>query len=423
MKAALYFFILATACGAASSQDLDPLDVVFRPDIDSSVAGQTFGERIDSDGPWAVVGAPEVAGQDGRVYLFRYDNGSWDFIKEIVAPTSISNPFRFGFDVAIHGEWLAATTQSGEIALYQRDLGGVDNWGYSATVTVADTAAYRDADFRNTLSLHGNVLAVGSPTADLAPFAALNETGLVSIFRNSGAGWSLDQTILPPVADQIADANFGLSIAVTSNILVIGSPEFPVLGIAESGKAWVYREGMGDGDYTYESDLTSDTPEMTARFGTGVSASGGWIAVGAPLGAGDLTPALTNDGSIYLFEQSMGMWTLSQEVIPSQPDFLNEYGHSVVLSGDLMWSADEDATYLHRRGDMGWTEVDRTPAPMLSPPSQYLQFGREVAFARFETALVGLVGDRIAEDATGTRVGAVAVYSFDDGLFKDGFEG
>ena len=58
------------------AQDLVLDRSVFRSEIDTQSAGQGFGRSISASGSWATIGAPNINGGTGGVYLFRQDSPS-----------------------------------------------------------------------------------------------------------------------------------------------------------------------------------------------------------------------------------------------------------------------------------------------------------------------------------------------------------
>ncbi|MEM9530246.1 MAG: hypothetical protein AAGA23_04965 [Pseudomonadota bacterium] len=418
--AALFLFL--TVGAGAFAQDLELTLTQFRDEFDPTATGQSFGGRMDADGVWAVISAPENNGLDGSIYVFRFAGG-WQFHKRLEDSPVVSNLFRSGFDVAISGEWIALSFSTGGVALYRRDQGGVDNWGYYSTVAEEDNASYRDLDNSNTVAMRNNLLAVGAPFADVAPFSSdTNSVGSVLIYELIGNSWSLTQQIDIPDAELIPQARFGESLDIQSGLLAVGSPRYNTDGLGGAGRAWVYQRTGGQ--FQLVDTLNSDTPEINARFGA-VALGQGFVAVGSEGGAGDLTPDISNDGSIYIFEPALGGgYDLADELVTSEPEFIGLLGRAVAAEGNLVWAAAaDDASYLFRRSVGGdWTEVDRNEVPVFTDPSNTREYGSSLALTREGTRIHGIVGDQTAENLDDTRVGAAFFYVFDDGLFSDSFE-
>lgn len=402
-------------------QDLELNQSIFRSAIEPQAVGQGFGQSIDAYGRLAVIGAPFLDSNTGGTYLFRFNGKTWSLLKKLETPPDAFS--RIGEDVAIHGDWIAVA-MSRYVVLYQRDTGGVDNWGYHSTLGLEDDANFRSRFIDNSVTITGSTLAIGAPETDTAPFSsATDSVGSVLIFKLTGPNWTFSDQINVPAPDLIAGARFGSSVELTSSILAVGSADYNTDGLNSAGRAWIYEPTGAANSFQRTSTLTSDMPLENANFGSAVTIGSSYIAIGSPSGAGDLTPGDSNDGSVYTFEKSGDEWMMTDELLPSTPGFLNEFGQSVSAAGNLLLTASDDASYLFiRRGNGDWSEIDRDAAPTFPAPSNIREFGVSVALLIEGTRIHGLIGDASAEDGNDDRVGATFFYLFEDGLFNDRFE-
>ncbi len=97
-----------------------------------------FGASIVMDGTMLAVGAPGDDGEKGAVYLFEASelNPEWQFVLKIVAEDAEAGD-NLGNAVALSGGTLAIGARSnddlefeaGTVYLYEKDQGGVGNWG------------------------------------------------------------------------------------------------------------------------------------------------------------------------------------------------------------------------------------------------------------------------------------------------------
>ncbi len=423
MRKPLFFLCIYLVSWAVAAQDLELTLTQFRDDFDPNIDGQTFGTVMEADGAWAVISAPFADGADGAVYVFEYDGG-WNFVKRLEENPTPGNRSRLGTDVTISGEWIATSYSFGGVALYRRDLGGTNSWGFHSALVEPDSVDNRDLDFDNRVALEGNTLVVGAPVADESPFTGdTNSVGALLVYRLQGNEWLLDQRVPVPRVDLLANGRFGDRLDLSSGTLVVGSPAYDSNDLSSAGRAWVYNQNGGQ--FQLQATLTSDNPAVNARFGSGVAAGTGFVAIGAVGGAGDLTATVTNDGSVYIFDADNGSYVLNTELVGSISTFIGEFGKDVAVESNLMWTSDNQASFLFRRDAGGdWSEIDRNVKPefVLPDTRNTLQYGTSVALTREGTRIHGIVGDRIAENMMNERVGAAFFYEFDDGLFADGFE-
>jgi hypothetical protein len=126
-------------------------------------------------GDIAVVGAPqryEPSFYEGATYVFgRNVRGAnnWGLLKKLSTPTNNWSR-QLGADLAIDGQTIAVGAptdfSNGAVYLFDRDIGGTNNWGYSKTVAINTglNSLFGDdvATSGNTLIARGNRLVHGA---------------------------------------------------------------------------------------------------------------------------------------------------------------------------------------------------------------------------------------------------------------------
>jgi hypothetical protein len=144
------------------------------------------------------------------------------------------------YSVAVIGNYVAATDHDlNEVDIWTEPTAGWGAEGTSAPIT--SNAAIPDPDgnssdqFGATVTTDGTRLAVTSP--DASSFA-----GAMFIYTEPAGTWSQVASETPvrvtAPAPQ-ADAKFGYSAVLTSQLLVAGEPELPVNGVASAGEVFV----------------------------------------------------------------------------------------------------------------------------------------------------------------------------------------
>ncbi|MFK7954612.1 MAG: hypothetical protein AB8B96_00825 [Lysobacterales bacterium] len=426
----LIAIVFLSTLSLVSAQDLEPDGVIFRSDIDLLPGtDQGFGNDVSVDGEWAVVGASLHFGQDGQVYLFRRSEGStaaWNFIKVLDRPAEPQNLFRFGQRVHLDGDWLAVTSSNSGTHLYHRNAGGDNNWGFSQRLVVDDISSRRDRDLDNDVVIAGNWLVIGAARTDylnLGPDDG-NDVGSVLIYELREQTWVIQQVLEFPESTIQPLARFGDRVAIEGDVLAVAAPEFSLAGFNEAGRVYVYQNRSTG--WSLRRTLTPLSPKSVGRFGESVAVSGGVIAVGEILGGDTQTPDVSNDGSIHVFERDEGgpdNWGRVINLVPSEPEFINLFGQSVGLVGNLLLAGSQDGAYLFANNG-SWEEVDRNPVPTFADPSNVREFGfsADLAVVNGGQQVIALLGDKTAENSDDVRVGAAFFYAYDDGLFADGFE-
>jgi hypothetical protein len=179
-----------------------------------------------------------------------------------------------------------------------------------------------------------SLLAVGAPNARVDGIGGVGKVYIYERVVDVGSGvvtWELDQTLeAPPLEtgepdvpyEPVGFAQFGSSVALENDILVVGSWGWTGVGDPSfAGRAFVYTRDGGTFGSTVTSGLsTYDIPEAVLQpndrvaldlFGYEVAidfeGADGTIVVGKQLGEGPA--AQNNAGSAYVFEGSGAVWT------------------------------------------------------------------------------------------------------------------
>jgi cysteine-rich repeat protein len=137
-----------------------------------SAAGDVFGWSVAIDGDTLVVGAygdDDAGSFSGSAYVFERNGhgpNGWSEAQKLVAANAAADDF-FGTDVSISGDTVAVGLFiAGSAYVFERNQGGLDNWGQVQELTTADAAA--GDYFGRSVSISGDTIVVGS-TPDAGP--------------------------------------------------------------------------------------------------------------------------------------------------------------------------------------------------------------------------------------------------------------
>jgi len=144
-----------------------------------------------------------------------------------------------------------------------------------------------------------------------APFGA---PGDADVFAPSGETWRFQAELVPPVTD---DA-FGLSMAGSGNLAVVGAPDF-----ARCGAAFVYR--LSGKQWTRLNHLRPQGCDNDSAGGSTVAISGSTILVGAP-------GAFHACGEVYAYHVAGRDWTLVHRFKPHGCTRGARFGNAVGLA-------------------------------------------------------------------------------------------
>jgi hypothetical protein len=174
--------------------------------------------------------------------------------------------------------------------------------------------------FGTDVAVDGDLIAVGAIGDDETAF----NSGAVFVFELSGGSWSQVQKV--KAATPITGSNFGYSIALEGNRLVVGSRLATNGANSSAGLAYVFDRGAS---FTETQILAPSVVEAGAYFGNSVALDGDRIVVGAPLE----DTVSSNEGAVYVFDLS-GTWTETQRLVPAVINFGAQFGWAVDLQGD-----------------------------------------------------------------------------------------
>ncbi len=161
-------------------------------------------------------------------------------------------------------------------------------------IKASDAAANRF--FGYSVALSADTLVTGSPLAN----AGLANDGNAYVYRWNGTTWSQEQRLLGPSANGGTSTDFGRSVAISGDTLVVGArADDPPAG-ADAGAAYVYTRTAGV--WTLQQQLTASNGAAADFFGDTVAIDGDTIVCSAPAKS-------TNQGSLYVFVRNGSVWT------------------------------------------------------------------------------------------------------------------
>lgn len=243
----------------------------------------------------------------------------------------------FGSSVAISGATVVVGGGVGHLGRAYVFTKTAADWEEVATLKGTDTVA--EDGF-------GYAVAISGPTIVVGAYAHDNFTGRAYVFTKTTAGWKQTAELLG--TDTIANDEFGHSVAVWGDTIVVGTPSYP----GRAGRVYIFnRVATG---WRQTAVLRGDnTP--TNSFGWAVAISGPAVVVGAQ-----------NDGvgRVYVFVNTPAGWKVTAVLNTVGSDFL--LGRTVAFSGtEAMATADVGGgigylgkVYFFDKTAVGWRRVD-----------------------------------------------------------------
>ena len=311
---------------------LAPLGKITPPDGEE---GDEFGESVSVSGNLVAIGAEGTDRDDeedaGAAYLYRVeDNGSVTHLATITAPDGEEGD-EFGESVSISGNILAVGADDADLqekssvgAVYLFRVEDDGSVSYLTKVTAPD--GDEDDCFGWSISHSGSLLAIGAPWADVGEES---DAGAGYLYRLEANG-SVTHLAKVTAPDSAEDDEYGKSVSVSGNIVAIGAGGTDLYGKEDAGAAYLYRLEE-NGSVSHLATITAPDGAEDDEFGESVSVSGNILAVGA-----DEADSGKESGAgvayLYRVEDNGSVTALGKATAPDG-DSNDEFGHSVSLSG------------------------------------------------------------------------------------------
>jgi uncharacterized repeat protein (TIGR01451 family) len=301
-------------------------------------AGDNFGNSVSVSGDTLVVGAYLESGgagdpvfYSGAAYVFARNQGgaeNWGQVR-ILHDANPQNSGQFGVSVSISGDTLVVgTPNQGAAYVFARNQGGAENWGQVKILLASDQQA--SDNFGKSVSISGDTLVVGAPNED---------GGAGDLAGNAGAdNWGEVQIL--HASDLQANDAFGSAVSVSGDTLVVGAwQEAGGAGDPASVAGAAYTFGPVQGGWAERAPLHTSDQQLGDNFSRAVSVSGDTLVVGAPLEDGGAGNLAADAGAAYVFTRNQGgadNWGQVKILRASDQQAGDNFGISVSVSGDTL---------------------------------------------------------------------------------------
>jgi hypothetical protein len=324
-KLQLVLLLSFSLCLQLSAQDWNE---VIKSTASDAAAGDQYGISVAIDGDYAIVGGStndDDGADSGAAYILIRSGSNWTEQAKLTASDGATTD-QFGFSVDINGDYAivgafghdANGTDSGAAYVFVRSG---TTWIEQAKLTSTDIAA--GDQFGISVALSGDTAIIGAFGED----GAGSNYGAVYIYSRSGSVWT-EQTKLA-ASDAASNDQFGFSVDIDGNYVIVGSDQDDDGG-SQSGSAYVFFQSGGI--WNEQAKLTASDAASDNNFGRSVAIDGNYVLVGAYR---DDEGALTDSGSAYVFERNGVIWTEQNKLIPADLAAGDQLGFSVDLDGNF----------------------------------------------------------------------------------------
>lgn len=291
-----------------------------------------FGISVGISGNYAIIGAhgnDDNGSISGSAYIFEYDGSTWIEKQKLLASDGGAND-RFGESVNIDGNYAIvgahaydgpnADGNSGEEGdmgaayVYERDVNG--NWT-EKQILVPPNPSNRNS-FGYSVSISGTYAIIGGAYKN-------GYSGSAYIFEYNGTTWILKKEIV-----KITNSNdwFGYSVSISGNYAIVGSYG----DNSNRGAAFIYERDV-NGVWTEKHKLVSSDIGTGDLLGYSVAINNNYAIVGA-IGDDDMN---SGAGAVYLFKLgSDGNWSETKKLLATDGQSSDYLGYSVALDDNFI---------------------------------------------------------------------------------------
>ncbi len=150
---------------------------------------------------------------------------------------------------------------------------------------------------------------------------------VVTVFVRNGTTWTEQTTLVP--SDGATGTDFGMSLAISGDTALVGAPSTDIGSDMSRGSAYLFvRNGTM---WTEQAKVLASDGAAYDQFGRSVMVSGDTALVGAPK---DDVGANMDQGSAYIFVRNGSAWTEQAKLVASDGAPLDSFGSAVSVSGD-----------------------------------------------------------------------------------------
>ena len=362
-------------------------------------ANDEFGISVAIDESTIVVGAhqdDDDGDSSGAVYVFTKPPsgwGAWDNLPQtekggLTAKLTASDAKvedEFGISVAVHGDTVVVgahlenandddldtnndVNDSGAVYVFTKPQG--DFWATgneTAKLTASDAAV--DDEFGISVAVHGETVVVGAHLEnandeDLDPNNDVSDSGAVYVFTKPTGGWTNNtETAKFTAPDGAANDEFGISVAIDVDTVVVGAHQHDANSKSDAGAAYVFTRDPNSGKWGQPVKLNASNGDPGDGFGRSVAVDGVAVVIGAYLD-NRVDNIVKMMGSVYVFINQSGMWSETLNLNAPDAASNDRFGYSVsvgggnLLSGAPQSNADPGSAYLMDIAGAEWADLE-----------------------------------------------------------------
>ncbi len=282
-----------------------------------------YGHCVDIDSWRVIFGAPmddDMGDASGSAYTYEFNGGFWEVMGKLTASDGAAGD-SFGNDVAVSGDWAVVGARgdddlgdtSGSVYVYHWNG---TSWDEDQKLNSSDEESYDAFGCSVALDDFHQRIVVGA-------LGDAIDTGAAYIFEYNGTDWVETQKIT--ASDGASQDKFGWGVDLDNNRVIIGAFDDSNSNGSQAGAAYIF--DYNGSSWTETQKLLASDGEGTDWFGIDVSLQDDRCIVGAyydDTGTG-------RTGSVYVFEWNGSTWVQKEKIVASDAAVDDRFGYSVGL--------------------------------------------------------------------------------------------
>ena len=240
----------------------------------------------------------------------------YDFNSKLYASENPQVDSHFGDQLAVDTDTLISSSSEG-VTVYVRNRQGTpnylfdDTWDFQALIQAPEGAS--DSNFGASIAISGDTIVIGANEAHAEGSTDL--TGAVFIYTRNGSDWNLQQKI---TASQFGNGNFGSIVAIEGDLLVASSAE-------QIGRVYIF--SRDNGVWSEEARLSDNTSLGTVNYVSSLAMDNSTIVIGSNTESG-----FNHISTVAIVEKVNNVWSITQKLEHSGLG----YGSSVDIEGNTI---------------------------------------------------------------------------------------
>lgn len=292
------------------------------------VPGDNFGVSVAVSGDTAIVGAyrndHDGRSDAGAAYVFVRSCGVWTQQAKLIAGDSGTGDL-FGFPVAVENNVVAVGARhndnlggsdAGAAYIFTRSAGA---WTQRSKLTASDAAS--GDQFGYPIASSGRTIMIGARGDDHAGGV---DAGSVYVFEEAGGSWTQQARL--SASNAAASDDFGVSIAVSGDIAVIGAEYADRMNATDTGAAYIFERF--NGVWTQQAELTANDAASNDVLGISAGIRGDSVIVGSYSNN-------SSRGAAYVFARSPTGWTQQAKLTIADASPGDQFGYQIAVGGDI----------------------------------------------------------------------------------------